>query len=324
MKLKRNSFWPYLFILLGASLWGIIGWFVDHLYRYGFTPMQVVAVRVITASLILIPYVAVKERSHFKIIIMDVKYFLGTGILSIVFFNWAYFTSIQELSLSLAVTLLYTGPAFVTIMARVVFCERLTVPKLAALGLTLIGCAAVVGLFPQWDVQVSWYGILVGIGSGFGYALYSIFGKMASSRGYSSLTISLYTFIFASLAMLFTPGLWEKMTMMTERDILMYSLGLGLLPTVLAYLLYTYGLARVESSRASIMTTIEPVIAVLMGVFLFGDLLTFWQSAGILLVLLAVVIVNLGTGKVGDTQTQTNENSRVEANDEGGVSCGNH
>ncbi len=309
MKLKQNPFWPYFFILLGASLWGIIGWFVDHLYRYGFTPMQVVAVRVISASLILIPYVAVKERSHFKIARRDIKYFLGTGILSIVFFNWAYFTSIRELSLSLAVTLLYTGPAFVTIMARIVFGERLTVPKLTALGLTLIGCAAVVGLLPQWDIQVSWYGILVGIASGFGYALYSIFGKMASSRGYSSLTISLYTFIFASMAMLFTPGLWEKMTMMTESDILIYSLGLGLLPTVLAYLLYTYGLARVESSRASIMTTIEPVIAVLMGVFIFGDRLTYWQSVGILFVLLAVVIVNLRSAGSDQSQSKTNGNS---------------
>jgi drug/metabolite transporter (DMT)-like permease len=68
-------------------------------------------------------------------------------------------------------------------------------------------------------------------------------------------------------------------------------MGLSLIPTVIAYLLYTKGLSMLESSRASIAATIEPVIAVLIGMGLLGDNLSLWQGLGILLILTAVFAI---------------------------------
>ena len=74
-------------------------------------------------------------------------------------------------------------------------------------------------------------------------------------------------------------------------EVWLYGMGLGIFPTVLAYILYTIGLSLVESSRASIASTLEPVVAALVGVLLFGEILSAWQVLGMGLVLLAVVIV---------------------------------
>lgn len=280
----------YLLIATGAALWGIIGIFVQALYSFGFSPIQVVAIRVITAGVILLLYVLITNRSILKIKAADSKYFIGTGILSIVFFNWCYFTTIQEVSLSVAAVLLYTAPAFVTVISRFVFQEWLTTKKVLALVMTITGCALVVGFLPSMRFSVSWYGFIVGLGSGLGYALYSIFGKLASSK-YSSLTITTYTFLFAGAFIIPASGLWEVKELFLNAKVWLYGTGLGIIPTILAYVLYTLGLSHVESSRASITATVEPIVATLIGVTVFGDILTGWQAAGIVLILSAVFLV---------------------------------
>lgn len=282
----------YIYVLLGAALWGIIGIFIDELYTAGFTALEIVMLRVVSAAIMLVAYLAIKDINLLKIEYKDALSFVGTGILSIVFFNWAYFTAIEEVSLSVAVILLYTGPAFVVILSRIIFGEPMTRRKVMALLLTLIGCALVVRLLPIGDEHISWYGFLVGLGSGFGYALYSIFGKHALKK-YKSLTVITYTFVFASVFMIpvSLPGM--EVSQLTSKRTWMMILGLGFFPTALAYLLYTTGLSMVESGRASITATIEPVVATLLGVFFFREVLSSYQVVGMILVLSAVIVIQM-------------------------------
>ena len=286
--MKNN--WPYLLIAISAALWGLIAIFVQGLRSYGFSPIQIVTIRAISAGILLLIYVLIKDHTLLKIKAKDIKYFLATGLLSIVFFNWAYFTAIQEISLSLAVVLLYTSPAFVAIISRFVFKEQLSSKKVIALMIMLIGSSLVVGLLPSLDIAISWYGLLIGLGSGLGYALYSIFGKLASYK-YSSTTITTYTFLFASAALIPFSGLWEVKEVFCQSEVMLLSIGLGLFPSALAYILYTVGLTKVETSRAAIMANIEPVVAMIVGIFYFGDMLTAWQLLGGIMVLSATILV---------------------------------
>ncbi|MFN7251720.1 MAG: DMT family transporter [Anaerobacillus sp.] len=291
----------YLFIVVGAALWGTIGIFVQGLYEYGFSPLQVVAIRVTFAAVILLVILLIRNPTALKIKRGDYKYFVGTGIFSIVFFNWCFFTAIQETSLSIAAVLLYTGPAYVTIFSRILFKELLTKRKLFALSLTLGGCVLVIGLFPLAQTKISPLGIAVGLGSGLGYALYSIFGKYALAK-YSSETVTTYTFIFASVALLPVTGLWKVEGLLTVVPFWSNGIGLGFFPTVLAYLLYTKGLEKVETSRASITATIEPIVAACIGVFMFGDLLTMWQYIGIFSILIALLFVQENSNKMNKNE----------------------
>lgn len=240
----------------------------------------------------LVAYLAVVNPDHLKIKLKDTPIFIGTGILSMVFFNWCYFTAIEEVSLSIAVMLLYTGPSFVIILSRLFFKEYLNLPKIIALFLTAFGCMLVVQLFPLSNKTISIYGLLVGLGSGFGYALYSIFGKIAL-RKYSILTIITYTFIFASVVLLPVSGISIDADLVLRRDNILSVLGLGLLPTVIAYLLYTKGLSMIESGKASITATVEPVVATTVGVYVFNEVLTLFQLIGILLIISAVIILQI-------------------------------
>jgi drug/metabolite transporter (DMT)-like permease len=287
MLLGGYGFW---LVGLGAALWGTIGLFVNALQQLGFDSLQITLLRTGTAGVILFIYTSLWRPDQLRIRWQDLPYFLGTGICSIAFFNWCYFEAIQEVSLSIAAVLLYTGPAFVVVLSRIFLKESLTLLKILSLGATLLGCCFVVGWLPGLDQNITLYGLIIGLGSGLGYGLYSVIGKPATYR-YTPLTITTYTFIIAALFLLPLAKPHNTLVLLNTASAWPYIIGLGLIPTVVAYLLYTKGLSMLESSRASIVATIEPVIAVLLGIGFLGDTLSLWQSLGIVLILTAVVSI---------------------------------
>lgn len=296
MKIHLEHTIPYLLVAIAAVLWGGIGIFVEALDGLGFSSLQIVALRVSSATVMLLLYLLFRNPNLLRIDPKDFLYFVGTGVFSIAFFNWCYFTAIKEITLSVAVILLYTGPAFVVIMSRIFFGEKFTFLKISALVLTTLGCTMVVGLIPVSHKSVSLYGILIGLGSGFGYALYSIFGKTALKK-YSPVTILFYTFLLASIVMLPLSGLiiQKNITLFSQAEVLGWTLGLGFIPTILAYLLYTQGLAQIEASKASVTALLEPVAATIFGVIVFNETVSLVQLTGIVLVLSSVMLIQLRT-----------------------------
>ncbi|GGB53432.1 EamA family transporter [Virgibacillus dakarensis] len=283
----------FIYIILGAALWGTIGWYVKHLYTFGFTPMEVVTLRAWSTAILMLLYMMMTTPKKLKLkSISDIKYFLGTGILSIIFFNYCMFTAIELSTIPVATALLYTAPAFVTILSFLLFKEPLTKVKLMALFITLIGTCFVVGLIPLQLASLQLGSLLFGIGSGVGYALYSIFSKFALKK-YSSLIITTYTFVVAAIVLLPFFPYSEMGHLLLEPAVLFYAFGLGFLPTALAYIIYTYGLNQTEASKASILTTVEPVVATLIGIFIFHEAFSFFQMVGMVCIIGAVIIMQV-------------------------------
>lgn len=279
-----------IFVLLAGILWGMMGIYVRRLNAAGFTTIEIVAVRSVVTALLLFLVLFFYNREMLKIRIRDIWCFIGTGILSIVFFNYCYFKAITMTSLSVAAVLLYTAPAIVMILSAVFFHEKITAVKLISLVATFIGCILVTGLVGSTE-SLNAAGILVGLGAGLGYALYSIFSRFALERGYHSLTISFYTFVFASIGVLPLADV-QKIYGACVEDIGMlgFYLVFALVSTVIPYILYTLGLTALENSKASIIASVEPVAATVLGIVLFHEKMTVNNAIGIVLVLGAIVI----------------------------------
>jgi drug/metabolite transporter, DME family len=287
----RNTI-SILLIALAAALWGIIALFVKELAEIGFTPMEIVAIRVTVAFIVLMVIGLIFCRPQLKVKIKDVPIFLGTGIISIVFFHWCYFTTISQMNLSLAVILLYTSPAIVVLLSKVIFKEALTKQKIIAVIGTLLGCILITGVGTNSAADLTLIGLLTGLGSGLGYALYSIFGKIALKK-YPPFTITIYTFLFATLFLFPLTTLWDKSDILFQPKTMIWAIGLGVLPTVIAYFFYTKGLEKIESSKAAIIATVEPIVATVLGIILYQEGMGIWQMIGTGLIFSSVIIVNI-------------------------------
>lgn len=276
-----------MLILLAGGLWGIIGLFVRRLGALGFSTMQMVAARAVVAALVLLVIALIRDRRLLRVRLRDMWMFAGTGIVSFVFFNWCYFSCMQRCSLSVAAVLLYTAPMFVMLLSAALFGERLTRRKLAALGLALAGCALVSGI----GGAVSPAGLLAGLGAGIGYALYTIFGTLALRR-YSSLTVTFYTFLAASVGVLPFIRLGDTLALIESTGAAPTLILLGVLTNALPYLLYTKGLTWAEPGRAAVLATVEPVVAAVVSVAVVGEPLGLPALLGMALVLAAILVVN--------------------------------
>ncbi len=186
-----RNYAAYLVTILGASFWGLTGLFVESLYDHGFTAWEIVTVRLTSATLILFLFMSIFSRKHLRIQLKHIPHFIGLGVVSIVIFNWCYFTVMEQTSLSFAVVLLYTSPVFVAILSRIIFKEQITKRKTVSLILTLVGLSLAIKLIPIGGLSIPIISIVLGLLSAFFCALYSIIGKFVSWQ-YNSLTITTY------------------------------------------------------------------------------------------------------------------------------------
>lgn len=170
-----------------------------------------------------------------------------------------------------------------------VFKEKITGKKLLALALALLGCALVTGVFTG-GLSLTTKGMLFGLGAAFFYALYSIFAPFGL-RHYSPLAVVFWTFVFAALGALFVADWGNLMTVLSAPQNALLAAGLVLLSTVAPYILYTKGLANVESGKASIMASIEPVVGTLVGTLVFGEPISAGVFLGLACILACVYIL---------------------------------
>ena len=277
-----------LCILTGAALWGIIGLWNRRLLSAGLSPADIVVIRNFGGMALLSLFFLMRDRSVFRVDRACLPYFFGTGVVSVLFFTICYFSCQKICSLSVASVLLYTAPSFVVLMSAILWKEPITRRKLSALALTLCGCAMVCGIL-DGGATVTAAGVLWGLGAGFFYALYSIFGRYALASAQPA-TVTVWTFLFAgtaSLALLRPP----HMAPLASPPTLCAAVGLVVFSTAAPYLLYTAGLAHTEAGKASIMASLEPVVASLAGVIVFHEAIGLTGATGIALVLAGVYIL---------------------------------
>ena len=277
-------------ILLAGSLWGCLGLFNRNLSALGIAPETVVMLRNLGACAILALIFLFYDRSIFRIRLKHLPLFLCSGLVSILFFTLCYFRSQQVSSLAVAAILLYTAPTFVVILSAIIWKDKITKRKLLALVIAFLGCCFVAGILGG-QLTVTTEGLLLGIGSGLFYSSYTIFSRLALQY-YQPFTVTFYTFLIASIGSLFMTNTQDLAITFHSPTGILLSLGLMVLGTVFPYLLYTKGLNDLgDSGKASILASIEPVVASLVGIVAFGEPMTLGVLLGLVCILASVYIL---------------------------------
>ena len=284
-------------IVLAGILWGTMGIYVRVLNQNGMYSIQIVFLRAIITAAAVAVIILITDPSQFKVRLKDLWIMVCGGICSILFFNVSYFKAIEITSMSTACVLMYTSPVFVTLISAVVFKDKLTFRKIAAMITVFIGCALVSGIASS-KLTVTPKGLMYGLFAGIGYALYSIFSRLAINRGYSTMTITLYNFLFAGIGGAFIVDYDQIKTGLSsgiEAVIMVFAC--AIVATVIPYLLYTKGLEFVENSKAAVIVAVEPVTATVLGTVLYKESLTVSAVVGIILVIVAIAMLSSKTVK---------------------------
>lgn len=270
------------------------------IFAAGVTPLQGAAWRATGAFAIVLLYCLLTNQRALRVARRDLALFALYGAISVAVYMVVYLIAIERTTVATAAVLLYTAPVWVVILARVLFAEPMTRMKIVALLLTFAGTMLVIGGAGASGLRVDLYGIFAGLAAGLTYGLYSIFGKLTLRR-YSPLTTVVYSLGFGALLLLVASrGL--RPVPAEGRLALAYLIAV---PTVAAYVLYAAGLRRVEAGRASIVATLEPVVAAAAGALILREPFGAGQWLGAVLVLVGVALVQR------DRQERTPEQPQI-------------
>lgn len=236
-------------VILAGALWGTTGTVTKYILTFGIDPLVLALLRTGISFIVLFLFAILTGR-RIRPKPGHMPFFLIFGAVSVGLFNIFYMIAIDLTTVTTAVTLLYTAPAFSMLMARVFLKEALTVKKILAVFLTFAGIILLVEAYQPGRLAFDVPGILAGLGSGFTYGIYSVFSKEAIRRGYSTLEAVIMPmgagFLFLSL--LRPP--WLILPLLSEPLILwLLILVITVFSTILAYIFFVSGLRYVEAKR---------------------------------------------------------------------------
>ncbi|MBS5950680.1 MAG: EamA family transporter [Clostridium sp.] len=278
--------------LFAASLWGTIGIFVRVLTEYGLDSTEITVIRFVVSTILIGIYIGVINPKNYKIKLKDIKLFFFVGIFCTLFYNISYSVAISKSSMSIAAVLLYTSPIIVTIVSIPIFKENITINKCIAVIMSVVGCALATGILTNESNRLSIEGFSWGIAAAIGYSMYNIFSRLLTQK-YSTITILFYIFLFASLAGVLMIDINNIVLIFSaNKSLLFIAVISGLICNVLPCFFYSVALSKMSSSDVAIVSSIELVVATVLGYFFFKEKIGIDSIFGIISILCSVVIIN--------------------------------
>jgi len=286
-----------IYVIFASACWGTTGIFIQIIIqKSNLSPIGLAFWRDSISSLILLIGILVFNPKLLIIKRKDLPWIIGMGVISIGTFHVLWNQSVVLLGASLATVLQYNAPILVTIAARFLFDEPLTVRKVIAIFLAAFGTILVAGLITsgEWNIHPS--GLLIAFLSSITYSTLSLFGKKLS-QDYNPWTIMFYICTIGSLTIFFfqsgRPDPWP-----TGSGILIWVLGFVLIATILGFGSFTAGLSNLPASIASITATSEILFASIYAYYFLGEQLGIWQVAGALLIISGVILASLSKNSI--------------------------
>jgi drug/metabolite transporter (DMT)-like permease len=212
---------------------------------------------------------------------------IGMGAIGYVGQSFCYLSAVKYASPGLAALLLYLYPAFVFTLSMLFLHERITRLKAVALALALLG--AILTANPQGG---SWIGVILAICAAAIYAVYIVVGTGVMQRVSAAPSSEV---IFASTGTVYGIVVAaEGPHWPASRAGWLAVAGIAVVATVIPVATFLAGLKRVSPTDASMLSTLEPVVTVVLAALVFGDRLRPLSLAGGALILAAVLLLARG------------------------------
>lgn len=280
----------YLAISAAAVMWGIAATVAKILFNKQYEPLILVQMRVTISFAVLFLFFLVTNRRYLAFRVKDIPLFFTAGILGVAGSNYFYYAAIKETNVSTSILVQYTAPIMVMLYATVVQKEKLTIAKLSALVLSVSGIVLAIGAYDSAVLKGTGYGITLALLAAVSFTIFNISGKTLTQR-YAVWTGLIYLFGSAALFWSFistptdifnagyTPDDWGIFAM------------ISLISILIPYSLYYYGLHHIQSSKAIIISTLEPVVAIVSEWLFLGGTMGPIQVVGAVCVIAAIVVL---------------------------------
>ena len=259
-------------------------------------PLILSQTRTSFSLLVLLPMLVGRQGwQRIKLPRPDLIQCLVLGMLGVAASNYFYYVAIQKTSVAIAIILQYTAPVWVLLYVLARKQQKLSLQKVAAVGVALAGIALTIGIVgakTASPLRLDSYGFLAAMLASFSFAFYNVGGHRILAR-YDRWRVLVWTLISASVFWLFVNPPWRVLAAHYAPAQWGFLFVFSMISVLGSFSLYFLGLQYLEPTRAIIASCLEPVFSILLAAALLGESLRPIQTLGIVLVLSAIVIVQL-------------------------------
>jgi drug/metabolite transporter (DMT)-like permease len=290
--MSKSEIRGYLYILIGATLWGVSSVVAKSLFIIGLPPALLVQIRLTLATFTLFILLLIFDRKRFIISLGDLPYFIVLGFVGVAGVQFTYYYTISKIHVGPAVLIQYLSPIWIALYAFIFQKEPLTKGKMTALLLAILGCYFTVGGYRIDLLRLNRIGIVSGLISSLFFSFYALYGEKGLKK-YDPWTLIFYGFGFGAV---FYWILISPMKVISEGysfKIWMAFLYIAIFSTLIPFGLYFKGIERIRATRASITATWEPVVAGVTAYFVLGEALFPLQVLGGIGVIAAIVLLQM-------------------------------
>jgi drug/metabolite transporter (DMT)-like permease len=261
----------YAMVATAATLFAVNGSVSKVVLDSGLSSLELAQIRATCAALGLLAFLVVFARARLRVGRRELLFLVAFGVVGVAMVQWLYFVAIHNLPVGVALLIEFTAPLFVALFARFVYREHIRRRIWVAVILCIAGLAIVVEVWA--GIAFSTVGVTAAVGGAFGLTAYLLMAER-ERRHRDPVSLSFYGFFFAAALWAVVQPVWEfpwdvlADTVSLQGNFSEHSAPVWLLVgfvvvigTMVTFSLLTGALRHISATRASIVATLEPVLA---------------------------------------------------------------
>lgn len=285
---KNEKFKGILYLVISSSAFGVMPIITKFVYAQGVSTYSLLFYRFLFAGIILSIYTIFKRVS----LKVSLKGFLIISIVSILGYALTavtLFSSYKYISVGLATMILYTYPAIVTILDSIIYKNKMDRKKLISLIMCFIGlCFLVFNKSANLNVT----GIILAFLSAIFFSIYVIGVSHKYVKDINNYVMTEYISFIAGLFIFLIGFSYGDINLKINFVSFVYIVALSLISTVIALITFINGVKIVGPSKAAILSTLEPIVSLILGIIILNESFTFNTALGSLFVVIGVIILS--------------------------------
>jgi drug/metabolite transporter (DMT)-like permease len=290
----------YTMVASAAVLFAVNGSVSKVVLDSKLSSLELAQLRATCAALGLLAFLLVFARAKLRVSRRELIFLIAFGVVGIALVQWLYFVAIHNLPVGVALLIEFTAPLFVALFARFVYLELIRRRIWVAVFLCIAGLALVVEIWA--GVAFSTVGVTAAFAGAFGLTAYMLLAER-QRRERDAVSLTFYGFLFATLLWAAIHPLWQfpwdrlDDAVSLQGNLSEYTAPVWLLVgfivvvgTMVTFSLLNGGLRHISATRASIVSTLEPVIATVVAWLWLGETFGAAQLVGGGIVLAGIFI----------------------------------
>jgi drug/metabolite transporter (DMT)-like permease len=291
--MEKDKLNGVLYLLLASVSFGVMPILAKLAYAHGANSYSVLFLRFIFAAVMLLYYLLTKKIS----LRLNKKQFLIIALLGVVGYSATsgfIFLAYSYISVGLATMIMYTYPAIVTLLSFIIYKEKLYTRKVISLLISLAGIYTLIGV---GEISLNFKGVAFAFLSAIFYSMYVLGASHSEIKKVNSYVMTFYISLTSGVTMLIFGVSTNNINFNIDYYGLVCILLLAFISTVVALMAFIQGVKIIGPSKASILSTLEPIVSLILGLLILKESISIQVLFGSIMIIASILILTTDRAK---------------------------